>query len=91
MISLRLAHTCTKESQSACCFNPSAEFGDIGGHLNLVGNSALQRYPGMRTCGGAAHTLPTGAEVTDTTPAFLPGPGLTYPEMTPHGQTVPSI
>lgn len=57
----------------------------------MVANSALQRYAGMRTCGGAAHTLPTGAEVTDTTPAFLPGPGLTYPEMTPHGQTAPSI
>ena len=77
MISLRLAHTCSEESRTACCFNPSAGFGDIGGHLNLVGNSALQRYPGLRTRGVQRTPSPQAQRsLTPHPPSFLAGASL---------------
>ena len=61
------------------------------GSLELGREFSPAEVSGVEDTRGATHTLPTGAEVADTTPAFLPGRGLTYPEMTPYGPTVPSI
>lgn len=76
VISLRLAHTRTGVPNSLL-LNPSVGFGDIWGHLNLVRNSAVQRYklgiPAARDTWGAQCALPTGPEVTHITAAFLPG------------------
>lgn len=47
------------------------------GHLNLVWNSAVQRYklgiPVARDTWGSWRTLPAGPKVAHITPAFLPG------------------
>lgn len=78
VISLRLAHTHTHQrAPNSLLLNPSVGFGDIWGHLNFVGNSAVQRYklgiPAARDTWGAERALPTGPEVAHITPAFLPG------------------
>lgn len=100
MISLRLEHT-HQRAPNSLSLNPPVEPGDIWGHLNLVGNSAVQRYKlgipdqGHVECRASPTHRPKGCSHYACLPSWQ---GLTYPEMTHDGRgwkkprlTAPSI